>query len=41
MESRRRYVERAASGPGYLAIVGTAAVVVGVVSALLEAWAPW
>ena len=36
METRRRYVERAASGPGYVATVLTTAVAVGLLAALLE-----
>ncbi|GAB7039484.1 MULTISPECIES: hypothetical protein [Catenuloplanes] len=41
METRRRFVERATSGPGYAAIVTVTALGVGVAAALLEAWAPW
>ncbi|MDP9793536.1 hypothetical protein J2S43_002048 [Catenuloplanes nepalensis] len=41
METRRRFVERATSGPGYATIVAATALLVGVAGALLEAWNPW
>ncbi len=41
METRRRFVERATSGPGYVAILLLTALAVGLIAALLEAWEPW